>query len=58
MTMLIKNIEYFEWKVPEELLTEENLINPQTLIDKYFELTDESVEETSDPYYEYEGHED
>jgi len=58
MTLQIKNIQYFEWKVPEELykdLKSDDYNKLQQLIDEYFVSNDlSSVKQISDDYYELE----
>ena len=55
MTLLIKNTEYFEWEVQDELiaLMEKNGLSYQDLIDEYFDVDNIAVAEGADPYYEY-----
>ena len=53
MRLYIKNIEYFEWEVPDEV--EDMLKNgksEQDIVDEFFEPTDISVAKISDDYYE------
>jgi len=58
MTLQIKNIQYFEWEVPEKLtreLTKYDYNKLQQLIDEYFIPEDNPlVEQISDDYYELE----
>jgi len=58
MTLQIKNVQYFEWKVPNELVKNisiEDYDKLQSLIDEYF-IPDccPEVEQISDDYYELE----
>jgi len=58
MTLHIKNVQYFEWKVPEPLAKNIDTADTdklQQLIDEYF-MPDSSdrVEQISDDYYELE----
>ena len=52
MTLRIKNIQYFEWEVPDELA--DITCSHQQLIDEYFNPDDISVDQVSDDYYEKE----
>ena len=56
MKLLVKNVDYFEWEVPDELvgLMNEKNLSYQDLIDEYFNLNDVAVAEGADPYYEFE----
>lgn len=56
MKLLVKNIEYFEWEVPDELvdLMNKDSLSYQDLIDEYFSPDDIAVAEGADPYYEFE----
>lgn len=53
MTIKVKNVEYWEWNVPEELvqLALDSNLSPQDLVDEYFNTTDLSVAEDGDVYY-------
>jgi len=57
MTLQIKNTQYFEWKVPDGLLSKSNYTEDdlQQLIDEYFIPDDILVGQISDDYYELEG---
>ncbi len=52
MTLWIKNTEYFEWEVPDELA--DLTISNQGLVDEYFNPDDISVDKVSADYYEIE----
>lgn len=54
MKLMIKNIEYFEWEVPDEIVNdkEKNDKTEQDLIDEFFQPDDISVDQTGDTYYE------
>lgn len=60
MKVIVKNIEYFEWEIPEELIEEKQKNNCdgkismdqiQDLIDNHFDTENLSVEKTSENYY-------
>lgn len=55
MTLLIKNVQYFEWELSSELeeLLKSGSIDKQELIDEHFSDSDISVSIASDDYYEY-----
>lgn len=50
MKIYIKNVEYFEWEVPDELI--DLNLDTQDMIDRYFTDDDISVAKISDDYYE------
>ena len=52
MKLLIKNVEYFEWEVPDEITKNIKIIDQQDLVDEYFDPQNLSVYERGDPYYE------
>lgn len=56
MTIRVKNIQYFDWEVPEELNASENMPHDivQQLVDEHFDPDNLSVEQVSDDYYEFE----
>jgi len=50
----VRNTEYYEWEVPDEIIEEYNKgITEQELIDNYFSPDDLSVADIGDPYYEH-----
>ena len=60
MILQVKNVEYYEWKLSDELigLLKKDINNAtpyQNLIDEFFNPDDMSVTEYYDPYYEFEG---
>ena len=56
MTIRVKNIQYFDWEVPEELgATKDMPISLiQALIDEHMDSSDLSVIQSSDDYFEFE----
>ena len=52
ITLLIKNVQYFEWEVHPDRLDE--IGDWQSIIDLEFDPNNESVEQISDDYYELE----
>ena len=56
MTIKVKNIQYFDWEVPEKFgATEDMPISLiQALIDEHFNPDNLSVDQSSDDYYELE----
>ena len=57
MTVRIKNIQYFDWEIPEELvLSAKNMPHEimQKLVDEHFDTEHISVALASDEYYEFE----
>ena len=56
MLIRVRNVKYFDWEVPQELVTSDNLPDEiiQQLIDEHFDLDNLSVEQSNDDYYELE----
>lgn len=56
MLIRVRNVKYFDWEVPQELVTSDNLPHEiiQQLIDEHFDLDNLSVEQSGDDYYELE----
>lgn len=56
MIVRIKNIQYFDWEIPEELNANETLPHEiiQQLIDEHFDPDHLSVDQAGDDYYEFE----
>lgn len=57
MLIRVKNIQYFDWEVPEELVPVGNDIPDeifQQLIDEYMDSSDLSIIQSTDDYYEFE----
>ena len=56
MLIRVRNVKYFDWEVPQELVTSDNLSHEiiQQLIDEHFDLDNLSVEQSGDDYYELE----
>lgn len=56
MTIRIKNIQYFDWEVPEELCATKDIPDEifQQLVDEHFDPDNLSVSQSSDDYYEFE----
>ena len=56
MLIRVRNVKYFNWEVPQELVTSDNLPDEiiQQLIDEHFDLDNLSVEQSNDDYYELE----
>ena len=57
MIVRVKNIQYFDWEVPEELIpSAKNMPHEiiQQLIDEHFDTDNLSVDQSSDDYYEFE----
>lgn len=56
MIIRVKNIQYFDWEVPEELIQSETMPHAiiQQLVDEHFDPDNLSVDQTSDDYYEFE----
>lgn len=61
MKVIVKNIEYFEWEIPEELIEEKQKNNCdgkismdqiQDLIDNHFDTENLSVAKISENYYQ------
>lgn len=58
MIIRVRNTDYFDWEIPEELLDGKTSLTEnqaQALINEHFDPDSTAVEEGSDPYYEYEG---
>lgn len=51
ITLLIRNVQYFEWEVHPDRIDE--IGDWQSVIDLDFDPEDVSVEQVSDDYYEY-----
>lgn len=56
MTIRVKNVQYFDWEVPEELNATPDMPHEliQQLIDEYMDSSDLLVDQASDEYYEFE----
>ena len=57
MTIRVKNVQYFNWEIPEELVPSAKnmpLEIIQQLIDEHFDPDHLSVALASDEYYEFE----
>ena len=56
MLIRVRNVKYFDWEVPQELVTSDNLPHEiiQQLIDEHFDPDHLSVDQVSDEYYEFE----
>ena len=56
MTIRIKNIQYFDWDIPEELNTTPDIPTEliQQLVNEHFDPDNISVALASDDYYEFE----
>ena len=57
MTIRVKNIKYFDWEVPEELIPAGDNISDeifQQLIDEHMDSSDLSIIQSTDDYYEFE----
>lgn len=56
MLIRVKNIQYFDWEIPEELSATPDMPNEiiQQLIDEHFDPDNLSVDRSSDDYYELE----
>lgn len=57
MIVRVKNIQYFDWEVPDELIPLYDFNNKesiQQLIDEHFDPEHISVALASDEYYEFE----
>ena len=61
MKVIVKNIEYFEWEIPEELIEEKQKNNCdgkismdkiQDLIDNHFDTENLSVAKINENYYQ------
>ena len=57
MTIRVRNVKYFDWEVPEELIpSAKNMPHEiiQQLIDEHFDPDNLSVVKSNDDYYEFE----
>ena len=57
MTIRVKNIQYLDWEVPEELIPVGDNISDeifQQLIDEHMDSSDLSIIQSTDDYYEFE----
>ena len=56
MIVRIKNIQYFDWEIPEELNATQDMPHEiiQQLVDEHFDQEHISVALASDEYYEFE----
>ena len=57
MTIRVKNVQYFNWEIPEELVPSAKnmpLKIIQQLVDEHFDPDHLSVALASDEYYEFE----
>jgi Mg2+ and Co2+ transporter CorA len=56
MTIRVKNIQYFDWEVPEELKASKDMPDEliQQLIDEHLDPDNLYIEQVSDDYYEFE----
>lgn len=56
MVIRVKNVQYFDWEVPEELLSSKDMPHEiiQQLVDEYFDQDNLSVSQSGDDYYEFE----
>ena len=56
MVIRVKNVQYFDWEVPEELLSSKDIPHDiiQQLVDEHFNPDDLSVSQSGDDYYEFE----
>ena len=56
MTIRVKNIQYFDWEVPEELNASKDMPHDiiQQLVDEHFDPDNLSVDQSNDDYYEFE----
>ena len=57
MLIRVRNVKYFDWEVPEELIAVGDEVTReiiQQLIDEHFDTTDLSVYQSGDDYYEFE----
>ena len=57
MTIRVRNVKYFDWEVPEELVAVGDEVTReffQQLIDEHFDPTDLSVAKSGYDYYEFE----
>ena len=56
MLIRVKNIQYFDWEIPEELSANQDMPHEiiQQLVDEHFDPEHISVALASDEYYEFE----
>ena len=57
MTIRVKNVQYFDWSLPEELVPyAKNMPHEiiQQLIDEHMDSSDLYVVQSTDDYYEFE----
>ena len=56
MIVRIKNIQYFDWEIPEELSANPDMTHEiiQQLVDEHFDPDHLSVDQSGDDYYEFE----
>ena len=57
MTIRVRNVQYFDWEVPEELIqSAKNMPHEiiQQLIDEHMDSSDLSVIQSTDDYFEFE----
>ena len=56
MIIRVKNVQYFDWEVPEELCATKDMPHAilQQLVDEHFDPEHISVALASDEYYEFE----
>ena len=57
MLIRVRNVKYFDWEVPEELIqSAKNMPHEiiQQLIDEHFDPDNLSVDQSGDDYYEFE----
>jgi len=54
MKIVVRNITYYEWEVPEglQVYIDTEGYTEQDLIDEFFDPDKECVEEVSEPYFE------
>ena len=57
MLIRVRNVKYFDWEIPEELVAVGDEVTReffQQLIDEHFDTTDLSVAKSGYDYYEFE----
>ena len=57
MIVRVKNVQYFDWEIPEELIpSAKNMPHEiiQQLVDEHFDPEHLSVDQSGDDYYEFE----
>ena len=56
MTIRVRNIQYFDWEVPDELCVTKDTPQEilQQLIDEHMDSSDLSVIQSTDDYFEFE----